>query len=140
MNSKMMKSVHRVLTMVSDDIDKLCDLSFLIGSLTVIYWWNTYDDVIIYISVKSYFQQYFSYIVAVSFIGGGNHHTVASHWQTLSYNVALSTSSRHEWGANSQHEWWWVPIAQVVVNLTPIWSRPWWPLKHVWCYQRRNKV
>jgi hypothetical protein len=36
------------------------------------------------------FQQYFSYIVAVSFIGGGNQSTrrsVASHWQTLSHNV-----------------------------------------------------
>jgi hypothetical protein len=36
---------------------------------------------------------YFSYIVAVSFIGGGkwnsqeNHWTAASHWQTLSHNV-----------------------------------------------------
>ena len=42
------------------------------------------------------FQQYFSYIVAVSFIGGENwstgeyHRTVASHWQTLSYNVVSS--------------------------------------------------
>ena len=52
MNSKMMKGVHRVLTMVSDDIGKLCDLSSLIGSLTVIYWWNTYDiSVILWQSV-----------------------------------------------------------------------------------------
>ena len=35
------------------------------------------------------FQQYFCYIVAVSFIGGGNwstrkkHRSAASHWQTL---------------------------------------------------------
>jgi len=29
--------------------------------------------------VKSHFQQYFSYIVAVSFIGGENHQPVASH-------------------------------------------------------------
>jgi hypothetical protein len=34
--------------------------------------------------------QYFSYIVAVSFIGGGNHRPVASHWQTLSHNVVSS--------------------------------------------------
>jgi hypothetical protein len=40
-----------------------------------------------------HFQQYFSYIVAVSFISGGNwstwrnHWPAASHWQTLSHNV-----------------------------------------------------
>jgi hypothetical protein len=34
-----------------------------------------------------HFQQYYSYIVAVSFIGGGNHWPVASHWQTLSHIV-----------------------------------------------------
>ena len=43
--------------------------------------------------VKRHFQQYFSYIVAVSFIGGGNQRTgenrrpVACQWQTLSYIV-----------------------------------------------------
>jgi hypothetical protein len=42
--------------------------------------------------VQRHFQQYFSYIVAVRFIGGGNRRTqrkqprVASHWQTLSHN------------------------------------------------------
>ena len=30
--------------------------------------------------VKRHFQHYFSYIVAVSFIGGENHRPVASHW------------------------------------------------------------
>jgi hypothetical protein len=34
-----------------------------------------------------HFQQYFSYIVTVSFIGGENHRPAASHWQTLSHNV-----------------------------------------------------
>jgi hypothetical protein len=40
-----------------------------------------------------HFQQYFSFIVVVSFIGGGlretgeNYRPVASHWQTLSHNV-----------------------------------------------------
>ena len=34
--------------------------------------------------VSHHFQQYLNYIVAVSFIGGGNHRTVTSHWQTLS--------------------------------------------------------
>jgi hypothetical protein len=42
---------------------------------------------------KWHFQQYFSYFVAVSFIGeesggpGENHCPVASYWQTLSHNV-----------------------------------------------------
>jgi hypothetical protein len=46
---------------------------------------------------KNSFQQHFSYIVAVSFIGeetrvpGKNHRPVASHWQTLSNNVASRT-------------------------------------------------
>jgi hypothetical protein len=31
------------------------------------------------------------YIMAVSFIGGGKHRPVASHWQTLSHNVVSST-------------------------------------------------
>ena len=40
--------------------------------------------------VYSHFQPYFSYIVAVRFISGGNRSTrpVASHWQTLSHNFA----------------------------------------------------
>jgi hypothetical protein len=37
-----------------------------------------------------HFQQYFSYIVAVSFIGGENHPPVASHWQT--YHIMVTTS------------------------------------------------
>ena len=42
-------------------------------------------------------QQYFSYIMAVSFIGGGNRvpgekqWPVTSHWQTLSHNVVSNT-------------------------------------------------
>ena len=57
--------------------------------------------------IKRHFQQYFSYIVAVSFIGGGNqstrrnHRPVGSHWQTLSYNIVSSTP-RHERASNSQ--------------------------------------
>jgi len=38
--------------------------------------------------VKRHFQQYFSYIVAVSFIGGGNRRTQRK-------------------DSNSQHKWWW---------------------------------
>ena len=47
--------------------------------------------------VLRHFQQYFSYIVAVSFIGGENgvpgenHRPAASHLQTLSHNVVSST-------------------------------------------------
>ena len=41
--------------------------------------------------VERHFQQYFSHIVEVNFIGGGNHRSVASHWQTLSHNVVSST-------------------------------------------------
>jgi hypothetical protein len=49
--------------------------------------------------------QYFSYILAVSFIGGRsreNHWPAASHWQTLSHNAILSTP-HHERDSNSQH-------------------------------------
>jgi hypothetical protein len=57
--------------------------------------------------VLHHFQQYFSNIVAVSFIRGGNrvpgenHWPVASHWQTLLHNVVSSTL-RHDRGSNSQ--------------------------------------
>jgi hypothetical protein len=43
--------------------------------------------------VQRHFQQYFSYIVVVSFIGGGtggpgeNHRPVANHFQILSHNI-----------------------------------------------------
>jgi hypothetical protein len=57
-----------------------------------------------YHTLRLWFQQYFSYIVEASFIGGGNRRTrgentrpVASHWQTLSHNVVLSTPG-HERG------------------------------------------
>ena len=46
-----------------------------------------------------HFQQYFSYIVVVSFIVGG------SHWQTLSQHIVLNTP-RHERDSNSQRLWW----------------------------------
>ena len=75
-----------------------------------LYCENIYSKVRIFVSsvvfawwCKRHFQQKFSYIVAVSFIGvgvlGEYHEPVASHWQTLSHNVVLSTS-RH---SNSQH-------------------------------------
>ena len=40
----------------------------------------------------------------ISVIGGENHQSVASHWQTLSHNVASSTL-RHERDSNSQLKW-----------------------------------
>ena len=61
----------------------------------------------LFYGVWRHIQQYFSYIMAVSFIGGGNrstaenHQPVASYWQTLSHNVVSSTP-RDEQGSNSQ--------------------------------------
>ena len=53
--------------------------------------------------VYRHFQQYFSYMVAVSLNGWGRKlRPVASHWQTLSHNV-VSRTPRHERGLNSQH-------------------------------------
>jgi len=40
----------------------------------------------------------------ISVIGGENHRSVASHWQTWSHNVASSTL-RHERDSNSQLKW-----------------------------------
>jgi hypothetical protein len=51
--------------------------------------------------VKCLFQQYFSYIVLLVEEAGENHRPVASHWQTLSHNVVLSTLF-HERSSNSQ--------------------------------------
>ena len=87
--------------------------------------------------IYCHFQQNFSYIVAVSFIGGGNRSTQWKpptcrksltnfitdklyHW----HNALLSTPP-HERSSNSQLKWWWATITQVVVNLTTI--RPWRP-------------
>jgi len=56
---------------------------------------------------ERHFQQYFSHIVAVSFIGGGkgvpgeNHRSVASHRKTVSHNV-VSITHRHERDSNTQ--------------------------------------
>jgi hypothetical protein len=70
---------------------------------------DMYNNVMMvnWFSIQIYYQQYLSYIVAVSFIGWGNgipgenHRPVASHWQALSHNVASSTL-RHERDLNSQ--------------------------------------
>jgi hypothetical protein len=44
--------------------------------------------------VMSHFQQYFSYIMAVSFIGGGSHQLAASHYQAVSHNVVSITPNQ----------------------------------------------
>ena len=51
---------------------------------------------VIIMVVNATFKKYFSYIVAVSLISGGNrstenHPPVVSYWQTLSHNVVSST-------------------------------------------------
>ena len=50
---------------------------------------------------------------------GENHRPVASHLQTLSHNVVSSTP-RHERDSNSQLQWLYALIAEVVVNPTTI--------------------
>ena len=52
--------------------------------------------------VLRHFHQYFSYIVADSFIGVEDHRHAASQWQTLAHNVVWSTP-RHVWDLSSQH-------------------------------------
>ena len=68
------------------------------------------------IFVTRHFQQYFSYIVTVSFIGGGNHRLVASQCQTLSHNVvhlALIEMRTH----NISGEWHWLHMPHPFVTL-----------------------
>jgi hypothetical protein len=50
---------------------------------------------------NAYFVIYFSYIMAVSFILGGNDRPAALHWQTWSHNVVSSTP-HHQRDSNSQ--------------------------------------
>ena len=54
-------------------------------------------------SASCHFQQYFSYIVAVSFIGGGNQSNREKTRRTLSHNVIWSTP-RHEQDSNVSGE------------------------------------
>ena len=59
-----------------------------------------------WVIVWRHVQQYFSYIVAVSFIGGGNgvprenHRPAAGQWQTLRSHDVVSSIPHHEWGSN----------------------------------------
>jgi len=41
------------------------------------------------------------YFASFLIVPGENHRPVASHWQTLSFNVVSSTP-RHEWGSKLQ--------------------------------------
>ena len=65
--------------------------------------WLLYRKKLWFIGVWCHFQQYFSYIVAISFIDVGNRRprrkpqTIANHWLTLSDNVVLSIPP-HEQG------------------------------------------
>jgi hypothetical protein len=65
------------------------------NNITVYSFWAE-QGVRVY-GVQRHFQQYFSYIVAVSFIGGENLSQVTD---KLLHNVVLSTH-RHEQGSNS---------------------------------------
>jgi hypothetical protein len=72
------------------------NLAWLINIQVRLLFYTIYCVVVYGVSRR--FQQYFSFIVAVSFIvGGKNRRTrrksppVASHWQTLSHNVVSST-------------------------------------------------
>jgi len=46
------------------------------------------------------FQQYVSYIMAVTYIGGENDGPATSHWQTLSFKVVSSTPF-YRWESSS---------------------------------------
>jgi len=59
--------------------------------------------------VLRHFQQYFSYIVAFSFIRGENYHPGASHWQTWSDNAVLGASRLSEirtHNVSGNRHWW----------------------------------
>ena len=54
-----------------------------------------------------------------------NHRPVASHWQTWSQ----CCTPRPDRDSNSQHQWWYVLIAEEVLNPTTMQSRPQQPPK-----------
>ena len=68
----------------------LTQFSFFLSEIQIGHSHRTLFDWLVY-CVWCHFQQYFSYIMAVSFVSGGNrntrrnHRPVASHWQTLSH-------------------------------------------------------
>jgi hypothetical protein len=77
------------------------------------------------------FPQYFSYIMAVSFIGEGNRRTQRKPptcRKSLTNFITSCCTPRTDRDSNSQHQWWYALIALVVVNPTTIQSRPRRPL------------
>ena len=77
--------------------------------------------------VWRHFQQYFSYIIAVSFIGGGNMRTrrkPPNCRRSLTNFITKCCIPRPDRDSNSQHQWWKAPISLVAVNSTTIRSRP----------------
>ena len=71
----------------------------LMVSFPPVYWFLRLNFGTFNFCIFRHFQQYFSYIAAVGFIGGRvpgeNNWPVTSHWQTLWHNVVLITS-RHD--------------------------------------------
>ena len=70
------------------DLPQVTEWQTLSHNLKGLFW---------FYGVLRYFQQYFSYIVVISFIGGEtgvpreNHRPATRHWQTLSHNVLRIT-------------------------------------------------
>jgi hypothetical protein len=88
--------------------------------------------------IEHNFQQYLSYIVDISFIGGGKRSTQCKppncrRSLTKLYHIMLyQVHPRHERDSSSQLLWWLTLITYVVANPTTIQSWPWRPLKAVW--------
>ena len=61
--------------------------NYILSMVNVVGW---------FFGAKRYFQQYFNYIVTVSFTGGGNHRPAASHWQTSADRVFIAKRSTQE--------------------------------------------
>ena len=71
-------------------------ISCYLYDVVIQFWLDVCFDIGLWLLCLYYFQQYFNYIVVVSFIGRGYRSTwrkpPTSHWQSLSHNVASSTS------------------------------------------------
>ena len=69
----------------------------------------TIAHVCLFDGVQRHFQQYFSYIAAVSFIGGGNRSTQRKPLtcgKSLTNFITLCRTSRPDRDSNSQHQRW----------------------------------
>ena len=92
---------HRIRIMVFNAI---------FNNISVISWWSVL-------------------VVEETGVPGENHRPIASHLQTLSHKVVISTP-RHEQVSNSQLQWSQTLIEQVVINPTNIRSLPRRPLMY----------